>query len=395
MPRGNNAFVEDSGLVGSGSVARLAGPIPEPYSLPPTPPAGSLRRSVLLTRLRAAAGNRVVVLSAPAGYGKSTVLAQWAAEDPRPFRWLTVTDEHNDPDRLRSDVDRLVRVRTRHRPMIGSPRDVTQIASRGSWPVGGPCVLVVDDAHVLTAEPARHGDRPPCAIGTGGIAACPRVQGRYLLGGGSMGDPATDRRGPADRLGLQPRRATKNGPCGCGWCAGITGRTVWKLAGRSRCESGSLTVVSGRSCDGRDCRTPIVAGLRGIGGVARRHGCGPRVTCQVLDPVGADWPDLRGAGRPGRSGGAGPCRARRVPADDVDNVDRWIRRLSPVPPAGEADVAGDVGAQRTAPDSACCTNGPRPGMPPLAISTPRSGMQSRPVTWNVSARWCGPRSNPD
>ena len=115
---------------------------------------GSIRRSVLLTRLRAAAGNRVVVLSAPAGYGKSTVLAQWAAEDPRPFRWLTVTDEHNDPDRLRSDIAALF-ASERPRPRIGSPKDVTQIASRGSWPIGGPCVLVVDDAQVLTAEPAR------------------------------------------------------------------------------------------------------------------------------------------------------------------------------------------------------------------------------------------------
>ncbi len=39
----------------------------------------------------------VVLLDAPTGYGKSVLLAQWAAADPRPFASVTLGDEHNDP----------------------------------------------------------------------------------------------------------------------------------------------------------------------------------------------------------------------------------------------------------------------------------------------------------
>ena len=39
----------------------------------------------------------IVLLDAPTGYGKSVLLAQWAAADPRPFASVTLVDEHNDP----------------------------------------------------------------------------------------------------------------------------------------------------------------------------------------------------------------------------------------------------------------------------------------------------------
>ena len=39
----------------------------------------------------------IVLIDAPAGFGKSTVLAEWDRADPRPFAWLTVAARHNDP----------------------------------------------------------------------------------------------------------------------------------------------------------------------------------------------------------------------------------------------------------------------------------------------------------
>ena len=38
-----------------------------------------------------------MLLTAPAGYGKTTLLAEWAAEDDRPFVWVTLVDADNDP----------------------------------------------------------------------------------------------------------------------------------------------------------------------------------------------------------------------------------------------------------------------------------------------------------
>ena len=43
------------------------------------------------------APSRSVSIPAPAGYGKTTLLAQWAERDARPFAWVTVDERDNDP----------------------------------------------------------------------------------------------------------------------------------------------------------------------------------------------------------------------------------------------------------------------------------------------------------
>jgi LuxR family transcriptional regulator, maltose regulon positive regulatory protein len=55
-----------------------------------------VERPRLIRRLQESSAP-VVLLDAPTGYGKSVLLAQWAAADPRPFASITLTDEHNDP----------------------------------------------------------------------------------------------------------------------------------------------------------------------------------------------------------------------------------------------------------------------------------------------------------
>ncbi len=62
----------------------------------PTLRSGTVSRTALVNRLRAMA-QPVVILTAPAGYGKTTVLAQWAARDSRPFAWVSIDDRDNDP----------------------------------------------------------------------------------------------------------------------------------------------------------------------------------------------------------------------------------------------------------------------------------------------------------
>jgi LuxR family transcriptional regulator, maltose regulon positive regulatory protein len=65
-----------------------------------TPPFDSretVSRVALLHRLEAAGGTPVVAVTAPAGYGKTTLLAQWAQRDPRPFAWLSIDHHDNDP----------------------------------------------------------------------------------------------------------------------------------------------------------------------------------------------------------------------------------------------------------------------------------------------------------
>src|SRR5262245_33595116 len=61
----------------------------------PRLPDSVVSRTALVNRLRTSSAP-IVLVTAPAGYGKTTVLAQWCARDIRPFAWLTLTpgDDH-------------------------------------------------------------------------------------------------------------------------------------------------------------------------------------------------------------------------------------------------------------------------------------------------------------
>ena len=59
--------------------------------------SGLVPRTALVNRLRASHDARVFSIAAPAGYGKTTLLAQWAARDQRPFAWVSLEGRDDDP----------------------------------------------------------------------------------------------------------------------------------------------------------------------------------------------------------------------------------------------------------------------------------------------------------
>ena len=63
----------------------------------PTPRPGLVERTRLVGRLSRKRSGRVVSVVAPPGYGKTTVLGQWAARDGREFAWLSLDHRDNDP----------------------------------------------------------------------------------------------------------------------------------------------------------------------------------------------------------------------------------------------------------------------------------------------------------
>ena len=63
-----------------------------------------VQRTKLLGRLDAQRDACVTLISAPAGYGKSTLIAQWKATHPRPFAWVSLDASDNDPTRFWSYV---------------------------------------------------------------------------------------------------------------------------------------------------------------------------------------------------------------------------------------------------------------------------------------------------
>ena len=59
-------------------------------------------RTALLNRLSGAAEGTIVTIVAPAGFGKTTLLAQWAERDRRPVLWIDLEPEDDDAEILES-----------------------------------------------------------------------------------------------------------------------------------------------------------------------------------------------------------------------------------------------------------------------------------------------------
>jgi LuxR family transcriptional regulator, maltose regulon positive regulatory protein len=142
----------DVSPVGLRRVATLADEPPEPGGFAPPPPAArTLARPALLRRLRESGAVPVVLVCAPAGYGKTALLSLWAGTDPRPVAWLTLGPEHRDAGELVSDLlaalGRLAGRGGGPRP-LGAPTALAPIR-RAVTKVRAPALLVVDDAHLL------------------------------------------------------------------------------------------------------------------------------------------------------------------------------------------------------------------------------------------------------
>jgi LuxR family transcriptional regulator, maltose regulon positive regulatory protein len=85
-----------SGRVG-GSAAAVAFALAEAKLRPPPARPGIVHRSALVDRLSTAEAPPVISVVAPAGYGKSTLLAQWAERQRPRAGWVSVDERDNDP----------------------------------------------------------------------------------------------------------------------------------------------------------------------------------------------------------------------------------------------------------------------------------------------------------
>ena len=77
-----------------------------PRAKPATPrlSARYVHRPRLLAALDAATPEQVTAVCAPAGYGKTLLLAEWAALDPERTCWVSLDEDDNDDRRFWSAV---------------------------------------------------------------------------------------------------------------------------------------------------------------------------------------------------------------------------------------------------------------------------------------------------
>jgi LuxR family maltose regulon positive regulatory protein len=126
--------------------------------------SGLVQRSRLTQRLVNAVG-ALVVVTAPPGFGKSTLLAQWTAADSRRFAFVSLEPSENDPVELWNCVVASIRqvipsFGSSVEPMLHSAGGITveplvrRIAAELDQ-LSEPVVIVLDDYHVIS-NPACH-----------------------------------------------------------------------------------------------------------------------------------------------------------------------------------------------------------------------------------------------
>src|SRR5687768_1776090 len=67
--------------------------------IPPPQPKVVLRPR-LIERLNEALHRKLTLISAPAGFGKTTLLSEWVAAQPQPAAWLSLDEGDNGPTRF-------------------------------------------------------------------------------------------------------------------------------------------------------------------------------------------------------------------------------------------------------------------------------------------------------
>ncbi len=123
--------LDDESLTGAGAGLRFATAPAEAKFRAPRLREDFVRRAELLDRLEDERARPLILLAAPAGYGKTTLLTQWTDENRRPAAWVTLDAFDSDAEVLADSI-------------------ATALAGIGIEPGLGPgFLLVLDDAHIV------------------------------------------------------------------------------------------------------------------------------------------------------------------------------------------------------------------------------------------------------
>jgi LuxR family transcriptional regulator, maltose regulon positive regulatory protein len=136
-------------------------PVLDPKLMPLRPPKKAVSRTGLINRLRAL-DESVVVVAAPAGYGKTTLLSQWIKRDARPSAWVAVDDQDNDPavflSYLAAGLDRALEIDPPICDVLAAPtwKSAARRLAAALLSSEEPLIVVLDDVHRLRSPDSLH-----------------------------------------------------------------------------------------------------------------------------------------------------------------------------------------------------------------------------------------------
>jgi ATP/maltotriose-dependent transcriptional regulator MalT len=141
----------------------------------PRPPTRLVHRARLLARLSQGLSQPLILVCAPAGFGKTTLVAEWLSDGGLPAAWLSLDEEDNDPQRFLSAL--LAAFQTcdpslgaRLQAHLSQPHGLqglslsavfTQLVGELARRTSGDFLLVLDDYHTITLEPIQHAVASP------------------------------------------------------------------------------------------------------------------------------------------------------------------------------------------------------------------------------------------
>jgi LuxR family transcriptional regulator, maltose regulon positive regulatory protein len=135
--------------------------------MPPRPGSNIIRRDDLLARLDQGLTRKLTVVTAPTGFGKTTLVSMWIASRQFGSAWVTLDENDNDSARFWTYVisalrtlDSAVGKTTLSMLMASQPPSFQTLLTpliNDIVQLNGPCVLVLEDYHSITSKEIMDG----------------------------------------------------------------------------------------------------------------------------------------------------------------------------------------------------------------------------------------------
>src|SRR6266481_5068579 len=134
-------------------------------SIPPLRP-NVVIRSHLIERLNEGLHHKLILISAPAGFGKTTLVSEWVEGIERPVAWLSLDEGDNDPTRFLTYLVAALQTIAAtigegvsgvlHSPQPPPTEAILTALLNDITTIKDHFVLVFDDYHVIDAQPVDH-----------------------------------------------------------------------------------------------------------------------------------------------------------------------------------------------------------------------------------------------